>query len=102
MFSHCPKCNLSFQPEPGYYYGAMYVSYAFTVAIAGAVFLIGYFLSDTMNIPLYLLQLTLILALLAPYTFRTSRAIWLNIFNRYHPEIRQEVKHKPDQKVDVF
>ena len=30
----CPNCALPFTPEPGFYYGAMYVSYALTVAMS--------------------------------------------------------------------
>lgn len=34
MPDHCPECGLSFMPEPGFYYGAMYVSYALTIALS--------------------------------------------------------------------
>jgi len=27
MLHRCPKCNLNYYPEPGYYYGAMFISY---------------------------------------------------------------------------
>ncbi len=86
MYSHCPKCDLNFFPEPGYYYGAMYVSYAFTIAIGVGVFLLYYFLVPTFSPMPFLILFTFILLGLAPYTFRTSRAIWLNFFNRYSAE----------------
>ena len=31
-FERCPKCDRKFSMEPGFYYGAMYVSYAIGVA----------------------------------------------------------------------
>ena len=31
--SSCPVCEASFIPEPGFYDGAMYISYAFSVAL---------------------------------------------------------------------
>lgn len=31
---HCPTCNANLYPEPEFYYGAMYISYAFSVALA--------------------------------------------------------------------
>ena len=34
MNHSCDKCELDFEREPGYYYGAMYVSYALTVAFS--------------------------------------------------------------------
>ncbi len=32
MNERCSKCNYSFHREPGFYFGAMYTSYALTVA----------------------------------------------------------------------
>jgi hypothetical protein len=95
MNPRCLVCDLNFWPEPGYYYGAMYVSYAFTVALAVAVFVAHYVFHQEINVMWYLIELTLTLALAAPYTFRTSRAIWLNFFNKYNPKIRAEtLAHK--------
>lgn len=90
MHTHCPNCGLNFEPEPGYFYGAMYVSYAFTVAIAVGVFLIFYLFFWNAGVLAFLIGLTVVLALLAPYTFRTSRAIWLNFFNRFDPELSKK------------
>lgn len=92
MHTHCPRCNLNFEPEPGYFYGAMYVSYAFTIAISVAVFLAYYLFFREQGTVFFLILLSVVLALLAPYTFRTSRAIWLNFFNKYQPEIRQKLR----------
>ena len=33
MPTHCPKCNLRYAREPSFFDGAMYISYAFSVAI---------------------------------------------------------------------
>ena len=33
MNPRCSCCGQSFEPEPGYYFGAMYVSYGFTTGI---------------------------------------------------------------------
>jgi len=29
MHDKCPHCNLNYMPEPGFYYGAMFISYIF-------------------------------------------------------------------------
>lgn len=94
MHTHCPVCDLNFEPEPGYFYGAMYVSYAFTVAISVAVFLAYYLFFWEQGVLIFMVLLSLVLGLLAPYTFRTSRAIWLNFFVRYRPEFRSENQEK--------
>lgn len=97
MFEHCPRCGLQYVPEPGYFYGAMYVSYAITVAIAVAVFLADYLFFWERGVLFFLVLLTVVLTLLAPYTFRTSRVIWMNFFNAYRPDIRKQVQGKVRQ-----
>ena len=46
MHKNCPVCNQTYTPEPGFYFGAAYVSYGFCVAIAiitaTVVLLLGY------------------------------------------------------------
>ena len=37
MHARCPVCNQSYEPEPNFYYGSMYVSYAYTVALFVAI-----------------------------------------------------------------
>jgi uncharacterized protein (DUF983 family) len=94
MHQRCPSCGLNFSPEPGYFYGAMYVSYAFTIAIGVALFLIDYLFFWNLGIAVFLIAFTVVLLSLAPYTFRTSRAIWLNFFHRYDPNWKEKYKVK--------
>lgn len=89
MHKHCPECDLNFMPEPGFYYGAMYVSYAFTIAIGVALFVAEIVLFPPFNALTFLIALTAILLICAPYTFRTSRAIWINFFVHYDPKINE-------------
>lgn len=76
---NCPDCGRSFQPEPGFYFGAMYVSYAFTVAITTAVWLFLYVLIKP---PEYVYILAMLGGVIgfAPLSFRYSRMIWLYWF----------------------
>lgn len=91
MYNHCPECGLNYMPEPGYYYGAMYVSYAFTIAVGVTLYIIDLIFIPDFNALSYIIALSVVLLLLAPYTFRTSRAIWLNLFVKYDPKIREKV-----------
>ncbi|MFT7032909.1 MAG: hypothetical protein ACJA2S_001410 [Cyclobacteriaceae bacterium] len=34
MYKKCTVCNLTFEPEPGFYYGAMFISYAISMAMS--------------------------------------------------------------------
>ncbi|MBK9636286.1 MAG: DUF983 domain-containing protein [Bacteroidetes bacterium] len=60
MHSHCPNCGLNFEPEPGYYYGAMYVSYAFTIAVSVAVFLFYWVLFPDFSALTFIIANTLV------------------------------------------
>lgn len=91
MHNHCPDCGLNFEPEPGYFYGAMYVSYAFTIAIGVGVFILHYLLHSQVNAFWFIMELSLTLLVLAPYTFRIARVIWLSFFVKFDQEIRKKV-----------
>ena len=91
MNMRCPACDLNLWPEPGFFYGAMFVSYAFTIALGVGIFLLHYFFHHGVQTMWFLIELTVALLFAAPYTFRTSRAIWLNFFNKYNPSVREEV-----------
>jgi uncharacterized protein (DUF983 family) len=83
MHRHCPVCGLNYTPEPGFYFGAGYVSYAMSVGVAIAIFaaLFPFLHWDHFEIYIGVIAGTLLLA--APLFFRLSRVIWLNFFNSY-------------------
>lgn len=82
MPDNCPVCGESFRREPGFYYGAMYVSYALTVALSVAVFVAMYTFA-TPHWKWYLLANAVTILVLFPLIFRWSRAIWINFFVHY-------------------
>jgi uncharacterized protein (DUF983 family) len=82
MPGHCPKCNLSFMPEPGFYYGAMFMSYVVTVALSVLNFLWVYAIWGWATWT-YLILNTIILILLLPYLFRASRSFYLAVVYRF-------------------
>jgi hypothetical protein len=84
MHAHCSRCGQSFDPEPGFYQGAMYVSYAFSIALAFAVSVMMLLFFDA-NPYLITGVLSLILLLLLPVIFRVSRIVWLHLFIKYKP-----------------
>jgi hypothetical protein len=84
MYEHCTQCGQSFDPEPGFYQGAMYVSYALTL---GVTFPVGLLLLFVLNVNLFVVLgvLTFLLLVLLPVIFRLSRLVWLHFFIRYQP-----------------
>lgn len=79
MNKYCKKCNYKFEIETGFFYGAMYVSYALTVAVMIASLVVfWYFLNLS---PLYVFFIIVIAAILfSTFNFRVSRSIWVYIF----------------------
>ena len=89
MPDNCPNCNQKYWIEPGFYYDAMYISYALTVALSVAVFVAMIVLWE-FDIMWYLgLNFTSILILFPPI-FRLSRSIWINIFVKTDKSLFQE------------
>jgi uncharacterized protein (DUF983 family) len=84
MHERCAVCDLRFEREQGYFLGAMYVNYAFTVAIV----LSGYFaLEWWTDMPLaYHLVLWGSVSVLCPLIlFRYSRGVWLSLDYIFNP-----------------
>jgi len=80
MYKQCTNCGLNFEIEPGFYTGAMYISYAFSVAIFVIVgFLLFIFFNDP-DIYVYVTATLLTILILFPLLFRYSRVIYLHVF----------------------
>lgn len=79
MHTHCSKCGAPFEPEPGFYYGSLFVSYAFNVALMAIIWVALYF---TVNPPdwVYGAALVIFSILSIPFSFRYSRILFLYWF----------------------
>lgn len=91
MHPACPHCNQSFEPEPGFYFGAMFVSYGINTAL-----FIGFWVALLLIFPNYTLSmllgiLTAVVILSLPLSFRLSRSIWLALFVRFDPTAKNKV-----------
>ncbi|MBX2898634.1 MAG: DUF983 domain-containing protein [Cyclobacteriaceae bacterium] len=84
MHPACPVCKATFNPEPGFYYGAMFISYAITVAIMVAVWVFLKVLIDPTDL-VYGSALVVSAILCAPFSFRFSRVLWLYWFGGHRP-----------------
>lgn len=84
IHKNCSFCELKYMLEPSFFYGAMYVSYAITVAIC-----IGAFIISKVLIELSLLTsfMTVFISLIvsAPINLRLSRILWIHMFVNYKP-----------------
>lgn len=89
MNSHCKVCGQALEPEPSFYYGAMYVSYALTVGFSLVFFALLYFVFDV-EPTMFLVFNAFTLFLLWPYIFRLSRSLWIAFFIKYNPNAKHE------------
>ncbi|MFN5024268.1 MAG: DUF983 domain-containing protein [Bacteroidota bacterium] len=81
MNTHCEVCHLNYEIEPGFYWGAMYVSYAITVAIMLVVGAAVYFIGQNPDSWVYLSCIIGSFILASPFTYRYARVIMLYYFS---------------------
>ena len=84
MGDNCPHCGQSYMPEPGFFYGAMFISYIvwgwFCVIFCLALIMgLGWGVTSTFAL------LILISAIFFIWLFRISRSIWFHIIVKYDP-----------------
>lgn len=80
MHKKCTVCGYKFEKEPGYFYGAMYVSYMLTVAEAiGLYMLLAYVFKFGNNLHIFLM-IAAAMIVLSFFNMRISRTIWMYLF----------------------
>jgi uncharacterized protein (DUF983 family) len=89
MNAECPHCGQKLQPEPGFYQGAMYVSYAFTLMFMIVISLILYYLAGDPSEWVYIGVVIAVMLLLVPLNYRYSRIVFLYLFGgiKYDPSL---------------
>jgi uncharacterized protein (DUF983 family) len=79
----CPKCGLKYQAEPGFYYGAMYVSYALAVALFVTIWVSFNLFLPSFSVGWQIGAIIFFTLLLGPYLYALSKIIWANFFFSY-------------------
>jgi hypothetical protein len=83
MHTNCPCCGQTFEPEPGFYYGAMYVSFAINVGIFLISLFVLYQFVEELTMTMMVGVIVVVVVGFLPVIFRLSRVLWINIFIRY-------------------
>ncbi|WP_232424960.1 DUF983 domain-containing protein [Algoriphagus resistens] len=86
MNKSCAHCGQSFEPEPGYYFGAMFVSYGINTALFITAWVALSVLKPDYSLSLLLSLLGITVLIFLPFIYRVSRAIWIAIFISYKGE----------------
>lgn len=82
MNANCPVCHLQFEVEPGFFWGAMYVSYSLSVTfmllIGGAILLLS---NGEAGFWTYIIPIVGTLLIGSPLTYRYARVLMLYFFS---------------------
>lgn len=79
----CESCGLKYSKEPGFFFGAAYVSYGITVAFAVAFYVLSILIIPQFGWQAHLSVVVGALIGLFPVSHALSRSIWLNLFYSY-------------------
>jgi uncharacterized protein (DUF983 family) len=82
MNERCPACNLLFEREPGYFMGALYISYALAIAFLLLCMWIVSMLLPTLDLGWIVLICGLCFVPFVPMVTRYARVIWI-FFDRW-------------------
>ena len=100
MPERCSKCGQSYFPEPGFYYGAMFMSYIitsfFSLGFVGICILV-FDLSVKASFGILIAGL----AVLFVWFFRTARSVWIGITVKYDPDAIEHYEQENTVKHSV-
>ena len=91
IHEHCPKCNLKYEMEPGFYQGAMYVSYALGVALFVTLWVSFNLFFPSLSTGAQVGIVAVASLVLTPIMYALSKIIWANLFIKFD---KKEVKSK--------
>jgi uncharacterized protein (DUF983 family) len=91
MNEDCPECGLDFdRGEPGYFTGAMYVSYALVIPVIASLTLIEHLIVPTWSLFRLVVLASLICLPSTPIIWQYSRVIWIYFDRYFDPEDDQD------------
>jgi len=84
MHERCPQCGLKFEREPGYFVGAMYISYILSIPPCLVILLLVWRMThwpfDTVVLATFIAYLPLV-----PLVTRYARVLWIYFDRRVDP-----------------
>ncbi len=91
MNEECPKCRLDFdRGEPGYFTGAMYVSYGFVVPVIALLTLVEHWIFPSWSVLRLVILASLICLPSTPLIWQYSRVVWIYFDRYFDPEDEQD------------
>ena len=82
MNESCSNCGFKYEKEPGYFFGAMYVSYALSIAECMAIYFAYSWIAEESFSIYSLIPMIIALVILMPFNMKWSRIVWIQLFNK--------------------
>jgi uncharacterized protein (DUF983 family) len=96
MNDDCPGCGLDFdRGQPGYFTGAMYISYALAIPLIALLTLIEHLLIPSWSLFRLVLLAWAICVPLIPWVWQYSRVIWIHLDRWVDPDVRNDQDRQP-------
>jgi uncharacterized protein (DUF983 family) len=87
MNDDCPMCGLDFdRGDPGYFTGAMYVSYAMAIPLIALLTLIEHLIVPTWSLFRLVVLASIICLPLVPWIWQYSRVVWMYFDQYFDPD----------------
>jgi uncharacterized protein (DUF983 family) len=80
MHKGCSVCSYHFNREPGYFIGAMYISYGLAMLQAGIAFLICHLCFPELGTGWKPFIMAIVIIVLAKKNFKQSRMLYIHLF----------------------
>jgi len=85
---NCDVCGLKYSEEPGFYYGAMYISYGLGVALFVIIWASCNLFFQNIGVWTQIGLIVFFSVVLSPYLFALSKIIWANMFFHYNADAK--------------
>ena len=82
MPENCEVCNQKFDLEPGFWIGAMWISYPFVVAVEMPFLFLALF-ADAEDVWKYFVLMIVAFLITWPFLVRIGRSAWIHVAVRY-------------------
>ena len=86
MYESCPVCGHRFEREPGFFVGAMYVSYGLAAPLCALTAAALHVVFPSLGLLALVGAAGALLLVLSPWLVRYSRVIWMHMMWRIDPE----------------
>ena len=93
MYDNCLHCGVSFEREPGFFLGSIYINYGFTALSMTSMYIAALVLEWAPNNQLiwYAFAYTIIMPILL---FRHARSLWLGFDQLFDPQQHENTVNK--------